>query len=253
MRLKGKTALITGAGNGIGKVTALRFAAEGAEVAVADIDEAAARQTVSEIEQAGGTALAVRLDISSEADWQSAVNGVSQRFGKIDVLFNNAAIFLIKPLIDTTVEEWDRVMGVNVRGTFLGLKTVIPVMMKQGGGSIINNASTVGLVGSLDVALYGASKGAIRSLSRHASVEYAAHGIRINSIYPGFVDTAMIRHRIDTEQSDSAALGKKVPLGRIADPREIADTVLFLASDEAAYITGAEIVIDGGRTAGHLR
>jgi len=253
MRLKGKTALITGAGNGIGKVTALRFAEEGAEIAAADIDEEAARRTAAEIEQAGGKALAVRLDISSEADWQNAVSLAVEKFGKIDVLFNNAGVFLIKPLIETTVEEWDRVMGVNARGTFLGMKHVIPVMMRQGGGSIINNASTVGLAGSQNVSLYGASKGAIRSLSRHAALEYAPYGIRINSVYPGFVDTAMLRHRMDTEQNGAAAQGKKVPLGRIAEPREIADTVLFLASDEASFITGAEIVVDGGRTAGNFR
>jgi len=253
MRLKGKTALITGAGNGIGKTTALRFAAEGAEVAVADIREQAAAETAREIERAGGKALPIRMDISQEADWQHAVNQVVARFGQIDVLFNNAAIFLIKPLIETTVEDWDRIMGVNVRGTFLGLKHVIPVMIKQGGGSIINNASTAGLVGAKGVALYGSSKGAIRNLSKHAALEYAEYGVRVNSIYPGFVDTAMLKHRMDTEQNNSAEQGKKVPLGRIGEPREIADTVVFLASDESSYITGAEIVIDGGRTAGHLR
>jgi len=253
MRLNGKRALITGAGGGIGKTTALRFAAEGAVVASADIDERAAEETAREIERAGGKALPLRLDISREADWESAVSRVSAQFGGIDVLFNNAAIFLIKPLIETSVEEWDRLMGVNVRGTFLGLKHVIPVMMKQGGGSIINNASTAGLVGSKGVALYGASKGAIRNLSRHASIEYAEYGIRVNSIYPGFVDTAMLRQRMDTEANGRKEQGEKVPLGRIAEPREIADTVVFLASDESSYITGAEIVVDGGRTAGHLR
>jgi NAD(P)-dependent dehydrogenase (short-subunit alcohol dehydrogenase family) len=250
MQLKGKTAIITGAGDGIGKTTALLFASEGANVVVTDINEFTGADTAEEINRLGGQALFLRHNISQERDWENVIQQSLDTFGGIDVLFNNAGTFLIKPLIETTLEEWNYLMSINVAGTFLGLKHVIPVMMKQKNGSIINNSSTAGLVGSLGVSLYGASKGAIRSLTKHAAMEYASYNIRANSIYPGFVDTNMMKYRGEVDQTSEQQQAQGVPLGRIGHPREVADTVLFLASDDSSYTTGAEFVIDGGRSTG---
>jgi len=250
MRLSNKVAIITGAGSGIGKTTALLFAKEGAKVVVTDMNQKTGDETVQEIILNGGQALFIKHDISIEKDWVTVIEKSLNSFGKIDILFNNAGKFLIKPLIETSLEEWKNVMDVNVAGTFLGLKHVIPVMIKHNQGSIINNSSTAGLVGSLGVSLYGTSKGAIRSLTKHVSMEYASNNIRANTIFPGYVDTNMMKYRgaVDNTTIDQQALG--VPLGRIGIPKEVADTVLFLASDDSSYITGAEFVIDGGRSTG---
>lgn len=250
MRLKGKTAVITGAGGGIGRTTALLLAKEGANVVVTDLNEVSGTATAEEINTNGGQAVFLQHDISQEHDWKYVVQSAVEHFGKIDVLFNNAGTFLIKPLIETTIEEWNHLMSINVAGTFLGLKYVIPVMMKQKSGSIINNSSTAGITGSVGVSLYGASKGAIRILTKHAAMEYSAYDIRVNAIFPGYVDTDMMKYRGEVDQTDQQQQSQGVPLGRIGKPEEIANTVLFLASDEASYTTGAEFVIDGGRSSG---
>jgi NAD(P)-dependent dehydrogenase (short-subunit alcohol dehydrogenase family) len=250
MRLRGKTAIITGAGDGIGKATALLFSAQGANVIVTDINEETGACTAEEIISQGGQAVFLKHNIREEQDWVTVVEKTTEAFGTIDILFNNAGTFLIKPLIETTIEEWDHLMGINVAGTFLGLKHVIPVMMKQRKGSIINNSSTAGLVGSINVALYGASKGAIRVLTKHTAMEYAPYNIRANAVFPGFVDTNMMKYRGEKDQTDEQLQSQGVPLGRIGTPSEVAETVLFLASDESSYTTGAEFVIDGGRSSG---
>lgn len=250
MKLINKTAIITGAAEGIGRATALLFAQEGAGAVVTDINEEKGQLTADEINRQGGKAIFVKHDISLEKDWQNVVEKSLDAFGSIDILFNNAGIFLIKPLIDTTLEEWNTLMGVNVTGVFLGMKSVIPVMQRQGKGSIINNSSTAGLIGSKGVALYGTTKAAIRSLSKHAALEYGSDNIRINVVFPGFVNTKMIAYRAEIDKTNQEQQRSTVPLGRIADPEDIAKTVLFLASDDSSYLAGAEIIIDGGKSLG---
>ncbi|MFC3420027.1 SDR family NAD(P)-dependent oxidoreductase [Salinicoccus hispanicus] len=248
MVLKEKVAIITGAGNGIGRETAILFAKEGAIVVATDINENDVRKTVEHVHENGGEGIFIRHDISKEEDWNNVVNTTIEKYGKIDVLFNNAGTFMIKPLIETTLEDWNKLMSINVNGTFLGLKYVMKVMMTQKHGSIINTSSTAGLVGSPGVSLYGASKGSIRALSKHAAVEGAPYNIRVNSIYPGFVATGMLGQRSETEESEENELAQKVPLNRVGETAEVAQTVLFLASEKSSYTTGAEFVIDGGRS-----
>lgn len=253
MKLIKQTAIITGAGAGIGRATALLFAQEGAGVMVTDINAEKGQLTADEINAQGGKAIFVRHDISREKDWHNVVEKSLEEFGSIDILFNNAGMFLIKPLIDTTLEEWNRLMGVNVAGAFLGMKYVIPVMQRQGKGVIINNSSTAGLIGSKGVALYGTTKAAIRSLTKHAALEYAPNNIRINSIFPGFVNTKMIAYRAEIDKTNQEQQRSTVPLARIAEPEDIAKTALFLASDDSSYLAGAEIIIDGGKSLGQNR
>lgn len=250
MRLEGKVAIITGAGTGIGKTTALRFAKEGAKVVVTDINEASVQQTADEIKQLGGEALAIRHDVGSEDNWIQVVNESVQAFGTIDVLFNNAGIYVIKSLFDTTVEDWNRLMTINVTSVFLGMKHVIPVMLKQQSGSVINASSIAGLGGIPHHVLYGASKGAVRIMTKDIAMEFATQGVRVNSIHPGYINTAMVDYAAATTKRDKDQLGQAVsPMGRVGSVDEVSNLVLFLASDESSYITGAEMVIDGGAMA----
>jgi NAD(P)-dependent dehydrogenase (short-subunit alcohol dehydrogenase family) len=250
MRLEGKVAIITGGGTGIGKQTALRFGKEGAKVVVTDINEASVQQTVIEIKEQGGEALAIRHDVGSEDNWIQVVNDTVKVFGKIDVLFNNAGIYVIKPLFDTTVEDWNRLMNINVTSVFLGMKHVIPVMLKQQRGSVINASSIAGIGGSPSHVLYGASKGAVRTMSKDAAMEFATQGVRVNSIHPGYINTAMVDYAAAATHRDKEALGQAVsPMGRVGTVDEVSNLVLFLASDESAYMTGTEMVIDGGAMA----
>lgn len=250
MRLEGKVAIITGAGTGIGKSTALRFAKEGAKVVVTDINEASVQQTAEEVKKLGGEALAIRHDVGSEDNWIQVVDEAVKAFGTIDVLFNNAGIYVIKPLFDTTVEDWNRLMNINVTSVFLGMKHVIPVMLKQQRGSVINASSIAGIGGSPNHVLYGASKGAVRTMTKDVAMEFATQGVRVNSIHPGYINTAMVDYAAATTHRDKEALGQAVsPLGRVGNVDEVSNLVLFLASDESSYITGAEMVIDGGAMA----
>ncbi|WP_336789081.1 SDR family NAD(P)-dependent oxidoreductase [Paenibacillus sp. MMO-177] len=250
MRLEGKVAIITGAGTGIGKSTALRFAKEGAKVVVTDINEASVQQTADEVKKLGGEALAIRHDVGSEDNWIQVVDEAVKAFGTIDVLFNNAGIYVIKPLFDTTVEDWNRLMNINVTSVFLGMKHVIPVMLKQQRGSVINASSIAGIGGSPNHVLYGASKGAVRTMTKDVAMEFATQGVRVNSIHPGYINTAMVDYAAATTHRDKEALGQAVsPLGRVGNVDEVSNLVLFLASDESSYITGAEMVIDGGAMA----
>ncbi len=251
MRLEGKVALITGAGAGIGKTTALRFAQEGAKVIVTDINLDNVTQTASEIEQAGGSAAAFKHDVSSEDDWKRIVEASVKQFGSIDILFNNAGIYFIKPLAEIGLDEWNRMLSINVTGVFLGMKHVMPVMAKQEqGGSVINASSIAGLTGASGHVAYGASKGAVRIMTKDAAVEYASANVRVNSIHPAYINTAMGDYATQVSRMSAAELGKRMaPMGRFGLVEEVSNMVLFLASDESSYCTGAEFVIDGGATA----
>lgn len=248
-RLEGKVAIITGGGTGIGKHTALRFAKEGAKVVVTDIHLDSANQTATEIREAGGTALAIAHDVSKEEQWQEVVAQAVSEYKKIDILFNNAGIYIIKPLAEIGLDEWNRLMSVNVTGVFLGMKHVMPVMAKQQGGSVINASSIAGLIGAPGHVLYGASKGAVRIMSKDAAIEYASQGVRVNSIHPGYIDTGMVAYASETTKHSKAELAQGVPTGRLGTVEDVANMVLFLASDESSHVTGAEFVIDGGGTA----
>ena len=248
MRLEDKVALISGAARGQGAAEARMFAREGAAVVLGDILEDPGRQLEAEINETGGEALFLRLDVSNEADWEHAVAETLARFGKLNVLVNNAAILRSTPIEHTTVEEWDTVMAVNARGVFLGTKHSIPAMREAGGGSIINISSTAGLVGSTRGGAYGTSKGGVRLFTKFAAIQHAKDGIRSNSIHPGPIETEMIAHTIDTPER-RAASEARVPLNSIGTVDDIAYGALFLASDESSFMTGAELVIDGGFSA----
>jgi len=250
MRLDGKVAFITGGSLGIGAACSRMFAAEGARVAVADILDAEGHAVVNEINDDGGEAFFTNLDVRLEADWLAAIATTVQRFGKLDVLVNNAGVHGgIRLVEETTSEEWDRVMAVNARGMFLGIKTAIPEMRKAGGGAIINMSSMLGLVGTDNSsAHYQASKGAIRLLSKSAAIQYAADDIRVNSVHPGPIVTPMTEAgRSDREKY--RLMLSRIPLGRYGTAEEVAYAAVYLASDESSYVTGSELVIDGGWTA----
>ena len=189
----------------------------------------------------------MRLDVTSEADWERAVGAVMEGFGALDVLVNNAGIYNRALVEDTTLEEWERVMSVNSSGVFLGTKAAIPAMRKSGGGSIVNMSSVAGLVGSRTQTVYNASKGAVRLLTKSTAVQYAPEGIRANSVHPGVIETDMMKEVIRTEEERSTRISL-TPIPRFGTPEDVAHGVLFLASDEASYVTGAELVIDGGLT-----
>ena len=248
MRLANKVALISGAAHGIGAATAHLFASEGARVGLADIHEENGRHLQSEIIDAGWQALYLRMDATREDDWQQTVATIVRRFGKLDILVNSAGIYRRANLEQTTVEEWDQVMGINVRGVFLGIKAAIPAMRKTGGGSIINLSSVSGLVGGPYSTAYNASKGAVRLLTKSTAVQYAREGIRCNSVHPAPVETDMLKLVFPNEQSRRERLAE-IPMGRFGTAEEVARALLFLASDESCYITGSELVIDGGLTA----
>jgi NAD(P)-dependent dehydrogenase (short-subunit alcohol dehydrogenase family) len=187
--------------------------------------------------------------VTSEAQWREVVAATLARFDRIDILFNNAGIYRISSLADTTVEAWEQMFAVNVTGSFLGLKHVLPVMVDHGGGSVVNASSVAGLVGAPEHAAYGASKGAVRTLTKDAAAEFAGRGVRVNSIHPGYNRTALSDSASEETRRSLEELGRMYPLGRMGDPIEVARAVLFLATDEASFITGAELPIDGGFTA----
>lgn len=248
-RLQDKVAIVTGAGTGIGKQTALLFATEGASVIVTDIDEKTGHETAEEIRKSGGDALFVKHNVRSEDDWKQVVSQTLEKYQKIDVLFNNAGIYIIKPLTETTLDDWDKLMGVNVTGVFLGMKHVVPVMAEHKSGSVINASSVAGLIGAAGHVLYGASKGAVRIMTKDVAAEYAPYQIRVNSIHPGYIKTGMAELGAKVANVTLEDLGKGYPLGRLGDPVDVAKLVLFLASDDSSYITATEFVIDGGMTA----
>ena len=249
MRLAGKVALISGGARGMGAVEARLFAREGARVVIGDILDAEGRRVESEIRAAGGEAAYVRLDVTAEADWTSAVAAAVSRFGKLDVLVNNAGIGGHGRLEDTTLEAWTRVMAVNATGVFLGSKAAIPAMRAAGGGSIVNISSQLGLVGMDNSSpQYQASKGAVRLLTKLTALQYAKDKIRANSVHPGPIVTPMTEAR-RADPETYRLMVSRIPLGRYGEPEEVAFGVLYLASDESSFVTGSELVIDGGWTA----
>ena len=233
----------------MGAVEAQLFAKEGAKVVLGDILEAQGRSVEAEIKAAGGEAVFVRLDVTNEADWQHAVAMAVSHFGKLDILVNNAGISGRGRVEDVTLEEWNRVMDVNSTGVFLGTKTVIPAMRQAGAGSIINISSQLGLVGTDNSSpQYQASKGSVRLLTKATASQYAQEGIRVNSVHPGPIETPMTEaRRADPEQFQ--LLLSRIPIGRYGKPEDVAYGVLYLASDESSFVTGSELVIDGGWTA----
>ena len=246
MRLENKVAIITGGARGMGAAEAKLFAQEGAKVVIGDTLEDEGRRTEAEINEVGGECLFVPLDVASESDWERAIGATVQRFGKLDVLVNNAAIAVFVAPDEATVADWDRQMEINAKGVFLGTKAAIPEMRKAGGGSIVNISSISGIIGQANIhAAYNASKGAVRLLTKSTALQYAKEGIRVNSVHPGGTITPMT----EAVQADPEFTLTNIPMGRRAQPEEIAYGVLFLASDESSYITGSELVIDGGFTA----
>lgn len=248
-RLDGKVAIVSGAARGQGATEARMFAREGAKVVLGDVLDEEGKQVEAQINESGGDATYVHLDVTREDDWRSAVETAVGRYGKLDILVNNAGILIRKGLEETTVEDWDRIMGVNAKGVFLGTKQAIPAMRRAGGGSIINISSTAGLVGSPDGSpSYTATKGAVRLLTKSTAIQYAKEGIRCNSVHPGPIGTEMIQDTL-TDPARLAQRMQRLPLGRVGTTEDIAYGVLYLASDESSFVTGSELVIDGGTTA----
>ena len=251
-RFEGKVVVITGAGSGIGQAAARLFDREGAVVAVLDLSPDGVSETSDSILAAGGTPFPLVLDVTSEEDVRNGVRTLVDRHGKIDVLCNNAGVELSRPLIDTGEDAWDRVLAVNLKGMFLMAKHVIPHMIKAGGGAVVNTSSISGLLGWPDSSAYCASKGGVVQLTREMAVEFGAYNIRVNCVCPGTTSTPMIDRLLGLEldpEKSAEAIRAMHPLGRFARPEEIAHAMLFLASDEASFITGAVLAVDGGYTA----
>ena len=249
MRLEGKVAFISGGARGMGAVEAKLFAREGAKVAIGDVLEDEGRKIEAEINETGGECIFMKLDVTSESNWQEAIAATVTKFGKLDILVNNAGISAHGMVEDVTEEDWDRVMNINAKGVFLGSKVAISEMKNAGGGSIINISSQLGLVGTdISSPQYQASKGAVRLLTKATAIQYAGHGIRANSVHPGPIDTPMTEEgRANPERF--AKMMSRIPMGRYGRPEEVANGVLYLASDESSFVTGSELVIDGGWTA----
>ena len=255
MRLAGKVALISGAAAGVqgelmgfGGAAARLFAQEGAKVVLTDIRDELGQRTVNEISEAGGEAIYLHLDVTSEAEWVRVVEAAAARFGRLDILVNNAGSGARYRVEDTSEEDWDGQMNVHAKGVFLGTKHAIPQLRKVGGGSIINVSSIYGLVGSETSTAYHAAKGAIRLFSKSAAIQYANENIRVNSVHPGYAHTPLTdRGYQDPDYFEN--IRSRIPMGRVGNAYDIAYGMLYLASDESSFVTGSELVIDGGTTA----
>ena len=246
MRLENKVAIISGGSRGMGAFEAALFVQEGAKVIIGDVRDEEGRDLAKHI---GSNAVYMHLDVTSERDWAAVVKEATDRYGKLDILVNNAGVSARGTIEETSVDDWDRVMGINAKGVFLGTREAIPEMRKSGGGSIINISSQLGLVGMAESSpQYQSSKGAVRIFTKSAAIQYAPEGIRVNSVHPGPIVTPMTEAR----RSDSAVqqvMVSRIPLGRYGESKDVAYGVLYLASDEASFVTGSELVIDGGWTA----
>jgi NAD(P)-dependent dehydrogenase (short-subunit alcohol dehydrogenase family) len=248
-RLAGKVALISGGARGQGAAEARLFTQEGAKVVFGDILDAEGTQVEAEIRAQGGEATYMHLNVTREQDWQSAVQTAESKYGKLDILVNNAGIAIHGTIEETTEDDWDHLMSINMKGVFLGTKYAIPAMRRAGGGSIINISSGAGIAPAPGTsAAYAASKGGVRLFTKATAVQHAKDNIRCNSVHPGPIDTPMVRGP-QTDPARVETLIGRVPLGRLGTAEEIAYGVLYLASDEASFVTGSELVIDGGRTA----
>ena len=248
-RLKGKVALISGGARGQGAAEARLFASEGAKVVIGDVRDELSRQTADAINaKVANSVRAIHLDVTRAADWRSAVETCTREFGGLDILVNNAGIANMKGLEQTSEEEWDAMVNVNQKGVWLGMKAAVPAMRQRGGGSIINISSIYGLIGSTGSTAYHGTKGAVRLLTKSAAVQYAREKIRVNSIHPGLIHTPMVEEALPTPDALQPVIDL-TPMGRGAKPDEVAWCVLFLATDEASYVTGAELAVDGGYSA----
>ncbi len=258
MKLKDKVSIVTGAASGIGKATAINFAREGAAVMCADVNADGADATARQIADTGGQAASVKANVAKEADVQEMVSQTVARWGRLDVLYNNAGIGFGMPITQLPAEEWDRLMGVNLRGVFLGCKHAIPEMLKNGGGSIVSTASDAGLRGSAYLSAYCASKAGVILLTKSLALEWGGQGIRINCVCPGVIQTPILDPFIAIAQQTTGAtpeqqwqrMGAMHAIGRVGQPDEVAKAVTFLASDEASFITGIAMPVDGGLEAG---
>jgi len=248
MRLENKVALISGGARGIGAAVTKIFAREGAKLVIGDILEVG-RRTAEEVSAAGGECYFVKLDVTSEADWAQAVSEVTTRFGRLDILVNNAGVSARGNIEETSEAVWSRTMDINVKGAFLGTKQAIPMMRAVGGGSIVNISSGAGIAPQPNTSgAYAASKGAVRIFTKSTAIQYAKENIRCNSVHPGPIETDMLLGE-RTEADELELMQGRVPLGRFGKAEEIANGVLYLATDESSFVTGSELVIDGGRTA----
>ena len=251
-RVKGKVAIVTGGAGGLGKAHSLLLAKEGAKIVVTDMDEAQAERVADEINKQGGEAIFIKHDVSKEVEWSRVIRETLERFGKLDILVNNAGVNVWKKIEDTSLDEWRWLMSINLDGVFLGTKYAIGAMKMSGGGSIINISSVAGIIGTLDTSAYHASKGGVRIFTKAAALECSKAGydynIRVNSVHPGVIKTQMVEGLMNDEEKRKTALSWH-PIGRFGEPEDIAYGVLYLASDESKFITGAELVIDGGWTA----
>lgn len=258
MRLKDKIAIVTGAASGIGKATATTFAKEGAAVMCADINGEGAEAVAHTISDTGGDAASVKVDVASEDDIQRMVAETVSRWGRLDLLYNNAGIGTGNPVTQVTEEEWDHLIDINLKGVFLGCKHAIPEMLKTGGGSIVSTASNAGLDGAAMLSTYCASKGGVVMLTKSLAMEWARMGIRVNCVCPGVIKTAILDPMLQSAQTMGMnedqlweRFGKSHPMGRIGQPEEVANVVTFLASDDASFVTGVAMPVDGGMYAGH--
>lgn len=249
MKLDGKVAIVTGAGRGVGAASAQRFAEEGAAVVCVDIDGAGAERTAAAVRESDGRALALALDISTDTGNVEMVERAVAEFGGLDILHANAAIQEMADLEHTTEEIWDRVHATNLRGVYLGIRAAIPRMRERGGGSIIITSSLLGIVGNPDLPAYGATKGGLRALCRSLATAYGRENIRVNTICPGDIETPLLQEYFDFQPDPAAArreIEERYPLGRFAAPVDVANVAVFLASDEGSYLTGIDIIVDGG-------
>jgi len=251
-RVEGKVALVTGGASnpGLGRATALRLAEEGAAVMVTDVDTVGAEATVKTIVDAGGRAACMRQDVTSEEDWAAVMAAINDQFGGLDICVNNAGIAVLVPIEEMTMEQWNRQIEVNLTSVFLGSKSAIAEMKKRDGGSIINLSSVAGLVGIQTCVAYGAAKGGVRIMSKSIAMETSKYNIRCNSVHPGVIWTNMQAQATGANDAESVNVAAaRIPLGRAGEPLDIANCILYLASDESNYVTGAEFVVDAGMTA----
>lgn len=251
MQLENRVAIVTGAASGIGRATARLFAEQGARVIVADWNEAKGAEAAAEIQGRGQEASFCPADVSNEQDVKAMVKTAVERFGRLDILVNNAAVQILCTLVETTEEQWDRIQNVNLKGVFFGCKHAIPAMIHSGGGVVVNISSALGLVGDPGLAAYGAAKGGILALTKAAAIGYGPQGVRVNCICPGDVNTALVQEYFDKAENPEEfrrEVYSKYALRRIAEPREVAQVAAFLASSASSFMTGSVVVVDGGLT-----